>query len=111
LDQLFGDFLNNTHQEESSNVWRLNRMLPVRILRSVFPRPTRLPETGASVERFIILDTPQAAPYVLPDPSDCGNMYVIQGHGSRTILLRPTQECRTVCRTLSVHLPTNYVCK
>ena len=86
-------------------------MLPARILRSVFPRPKQSPSTGASLERFIIVDTPQMAPYRLPDPSDCSNMYIIQGFGSRTLLLRPTQECRQVCKTLSIHLPTNYVCE
>ncbi|XP_055632520.1 uncharacterized protein LOC129772995 [Toxorhynchites rutilus septentrionalis] len=107
LDDLFRHLTNNTQQIESHSVWRCNRMAPARLLRTVFPRPARLPATGVSLERYLIVDTAQAPPYRIPD-AECANMFVIQGHGSRTFLLRPTQECRHRCRTLSVRLPASY---
>lgn len=110
LDDLFRQFVNASQHVESHSVWRCNRMAPARLLRSVFPRPARLPATGVSLERYLIVDTPQALPYRIPD-AECANVFVIQGSGSRTFLLRPTQECRHRCRTLSVRLPANYGCK
>ncbi|XP_055524772.1 uncharacterized protein LOC129718230 [Wyeomyia smithii] len=107
LDDLFRHFMNASQQVESHNVWRCNRMAPARLLRALFPRPARLPATGVSLERYLIVDTPQAVPYRIPD-AECANMFVIQGYGSRTFLLRPTQECRHRCRTLSVRLPASY---
>ncbi|XP_062534109.1 uncharacterized protein LOC134203246 [Armigeres subalbatus] len=107
LDDLFRQFVNASQQVESHSVWRCNRMAPARLLRSIFPRPSRLPSTGVSLERYLIVDTPQALPYRIPD-AECANMFIIQGYGSRTFLLRPTQECRHRCRTLSVRLPASY---
>lgn len=107
LDDLFRQFVNASQQVESHSVWRCNRMAPARLLRSIFPRPARLPPTGVSLERYLIVDSPQALPYRIPD-AECANMFVIQGYGSRTFLLRPTQECRHRCRTLSVRLPASY---
>ncbi|XP_059609478.1 uncharacterized protein LOC132256901 [Phlebotomus argentipes] len=105
---LANDFLNTTLQAESHNVWRCNRMHPARLLRGLFPCPQRLPKTGMALERFLLVDTPAANPYRLPD-MECSNVFVIQAAGSRTIILRPTSECRSKCRTLSVRLPTSYV--
>ncbi|XP_055586264.1 uncharacterized protein LOC129738953 [Uranotaenia lowii] len=112
LDDLFRHFGNgsqstSTTMSESHNVWRCNRMAPARLLRTVFPRPARLPSTGVSLERYLVVDSPQAPPYRIPD-AECANMFVLQGYGSRTFLLRPTQECRHRCRTLSVRLPASY---
>ncbi|KFB43936.1 hypothetical protein ZHAS_00011762 [Anopheles sinensis] len=119
LDDLFRVFVNvsqggtggtpktGTAPPESHSVWRCNRMEPARLLRRLFPRPSRLPATGVSLERYLLIDTPQAPLYSIPD-AECANMFVIQGSGSRTFLLRPTQECRHRCRTLSVRLPPYY---
>ncbi|XP_055684718.1 uncharacterized protein LOC129790905 [Lutzomyia longipalpis] len=105
---LANDFLNTTLQAESHSIWRCNRMHPARVLRQLFPRPQRLPETGMALERFLMIDTPAANPYRLPD-MECSNVFVIQAAGTRTFILRPTSECRSKCRTLSVRLPTSYV--
>uniref|UniRef100_A0A182JRN7 Uncharacterized protein n=1 Tax=Anopheles christyi TaxID=43041 RepID=A0A182JRN7_9DIPT len=117
LDDLFRVFANVTSPaggqgtgrgaRESHNVWRCNRMEPARLLRRLFPRPNRLPATGVSLERYLLIDTPQAPLYSVPD-AECANMFIIQGSGSRTFMLRPTQECRHRCRTLSVRLPPYY---
>lgn len=107
LDDLFRHFVNASQPVESHSVWRCNRMAPARLLRSIFPRPARLPATGVSLERYLLVDSAQAPPYRIPD-AECANMFVIQAYGSRTFLLRPTQECRHRCRTLSVRLPASY---
>ncbi|XP_058054813.1 uncharacterized protein LOC131206315 [Anopheles bellator] len=114
LDDLFRVFANVTGHAgtgrsppESHTVWRCNRMEPARLLRRLFPRPARLPATGVSLERFLLIDTPEAPLYSIPD-AECANMFVIQGSGSRMFLLRPTHECRHRCRTLSVRLPPHY---
>lgn len=95
---------------ESHNVWRSNRMGPARLLRKYFPHPKRFPQTGTALERFMLFDTPEARPYRLPDP-ECPHVFVTQVRGNRKIVLMPTQECKTECRTLSIRLPTSYVCK
>jgi hypothetical protein len=107
LDNLFQNFLNSTNQAESHSVWRCNRMAPARLLRNLFPLPSKFPKTGISLERYIAIDTPNAAPFRIPD-AECANMFLIQAFGVRNILLRPTQECRSVCKTLSVRLPATY---
>lgn len=107
---LANDFLNTTHQAESHSIWRCNRMHPARILRGLFPRPQQLKDTGMSLERVLLIDTPAANPYRLPD-MECSNVFVIQAAGTRTFILRPTSECRSKCRTLSIRLPTSYVCE
>lgn len=107
LDELFNDF-NRTHHEQSHNLWRCNRMQPARLIRRLFTRPERLPKTGIALERYVMIDTPNAASYTLPD-TECSNMYVQQALGTRFIILRPTPECRHKCRTLSVRLPQSFV--
>lgn len=104
------EILNRTHHPESHNVWRCNRMEPARLLRKYFPHPKRFPQTGTSLERFLLFDTPEAKPYRIPD-TECSNVFLTQVQGNRKIVLKPTQECRTECRTLSIRLPTSYVCK
>uniref|UniRef100_A0A1B0DJS8 Uncharacterized protein n=1 Tax=Phlebotomus papatasi TaxID=29031 RepID=A0A1B0DJS8_PHLPP len=91
---LANDFLNTTHQAESHSIWRCNRMHPARILRGLFPRPQQLKDTGMSLERVLLIDTPAANPYRLPD-MECSNVFVIQAAGTRTFILRPTSECRS----------------
>lgn len=107
MDELFHDF-NRTHQIESHNLWRCNRMPPARILRQLFARPARLPETGIALERYLSIDTSEATTYAIPD-AECSNMYIQQALGTRTIILRPTVECRHKCRTISIRLPQSFV--
>lgn len=111
LSDLFTDFLNKTSkQEESNNLWRCNRMNPLRLLRNIIPLPKRLPNTGMSIERYLAIDTGNSPSYKLPD-SDCSNMFIYQVKGLRTIVLKPTTECKDKCRTISVRLHESYVCK
>lgn len=113
LDDLFADFneFNRTkQQDESHNLLKCNRMVPARILRKLFPKPSIMPPTGISLERFLAIDTPRSKPYRIPD-TECSNVFILQGYGKRIIILRPTTECRSMCRTLSVTLPPSYVCK
>ncbi|KAJ6640264.1 hypothetical protein Bhyg_13014 [Pseudolycoriella hygida] len=108
LKDLFADFLNDTHQLDSHTLWRCNRMNPAQILRQIIPKPKRLPNSGMSIERYLAIDTAAAPPYRIPDV-DCSSIFVIQLKGTRTILLRPTTECKHKCRTISVRLPQSYV--
>lgn len=113
LDDLFKDFneFNRTKRQiESNNILKCNRMGPARVLRQLFPKPTIMPMTGISLERFVAIDTPRAKPYRIPD-TECSNVFIVQGYGKRIIILRPTSECRSKCRTLSVTLPPSYVRK
>lgn len=107
LDELFNHF-NHTHHTQSHNIWRCNRMQPARLIRQLFERPQRLPKTGIALERYIMMDSSNAASYSLPD-TECSNMYVQQASGTRFIILRPTPECRNKCRTLSIRLPQSFV--
>lgn len=98
------------HRLQIHNMWRCNRMLPARLLRGLFARPERLPSTGVALERYMAIDTAHAPSYALPD-TECANVYIQQAVGTRFIILRPTNECRHKCRTLSVRLPQSFVRK
>lgn len=112
LNDLFVDFLNFTQertQEKSHNLWRCNRMNPLRLLRKLISLPDRMPNTGMSIERYLAIDTADAPSYSIPD-TDCSNMFIYQLKGLRTIVLRPTSECKDKCRTISVRLQESVVC-
>lgn len=86
-------------------------MNPARIVRTLFPRPQIISEwSGQSVERYIMIDEPNALHHVLPS-FECSYVFVIQGSGQQTVILRPTQECSDSCKTVSVVLKPSYVCK
>lgn len=107
FDNLINDFTNKTHQIESHSLYRINRMIPARILRKYLPK---MPSNGINLERFLAIDTAQASPYRIPD-CECSNIFVVQAMGSRIITLRPTSECRSKCRTISVKLAPSHACK
>lgn len=114
LDHLFDALLlNKTKYDDktSHNLWRVNRMAPARILRTIFPTPKSLPLHAAiGIERYIAFDTVHSASYRLPT-ADCSNMFVYQARGSRTIHLQPTKECEQQCRRTSVRLKENFIRK
>lgn len=86
-------------------------MITARIVRSVFAKPYFLSNrAGQSVERFVFIDGAKSEPYFLPN-TECSYIYLIQGSGERTIILKPSQECSYQCRTLSVTLKPLDVCK
>ncbi|XP_030378036.1 uncharacterized protein LOC115626730 [Scaptodrosophila lebanonensis] len=97
-----------TWSQQAHNLWRCNRMLPARLLRPIFARPSRLPSMGVALERYVAIDTAQAPSYTLPE-TECPNVYVHQAVGTRFIILRPTSECRQRCRTLSLRLTQSFV--
>lgn len=91
--------------------WRFNKMITARIIRSVFLKPYFLSDrTGQSVERFVFIDGAKSQPYFLPN-TECSYVYMIQGSGERTIILKPSKECSYNCKTLSVTLKPLDVCK
>lgn len=86
-------------------------MISARVIRAVFPKPYFLPDrAGQSVERFVFIDGAKSEPYILPN-TECSYVYIIQGSGERTIILRPSAECTHQCKTLSVTLKPLDVCK
>ncbi|XP_017013054.2 uncharacterized protein [Drosophila takahashii] len=109
LEDLFGQFNSSSSwTKQAHSLWRCNRMLPARLLRPIFARPTRLPSMGVALERYVAIDTAQAPAYTLPE-TECPNVYVHQAVGTRFIILRPTSECRHRCRTLSLRLTQSFV--
>lgn len=113
LDDLFEDFLNSTddgHRKESHNLWRCNRMNPLRLLRTLLVHPVELPRTGLSIERFLAIDSSTGPAYEIPE-TECSSVFVYQVTGVRTMIMRPTNECQGRCRTISVRLAQSYVCK
>lgn len=114
LDQLFAAMLNSSGKEAqrpSHNLWRINRMTPARLLRTVFPTPKTIPiHAGIDIERYIAFDIDGGVTYQLPS-TDCSNMFVYQAIGSRLIHLQPTTECKHHCRRLTVKLKQNHTRK
>lgn len=100
------------HQYSDLHIsWRINRMGSARVVRSIFPRPYIISEwSGQSIERYIMIDGPEAPAYPLPNP-DCSYVFVIQGSGERVIILKSSPECSSQCKTVSVLLKPSYVCK
>ncbi|CAG9858370.1 unnamed protein product [Phyllotreta striolata] len=107
LESLFENnesFPSNTHIS-----WRVTKMATARVVRQVFPKPFFLPDrSGQSVERFVIIDGPEADPYALPS-TECSYVFAIQGSGERSIVLKPSKECSNNCRTISVVLKPSYI--
>uniref|UniRef100_A0A1Y1MH36 Uncharacterized protein n=1 Tax=Photinus pyralis TaxID=7054 RepID=A0A1Y1MH36_PHOPY len=110
VQSLDGLFESDLHEHSITHVsWRINRMSPSQIIRKLFPRPYIVSDRfGQSVERFIMIDAPAAEGYSFPN-TECSYVFVIQGSGERTIILKPSKECGSVCRTVSVVLRPSFV--
>lgn len=116
LDQLFDVMLNKSGKiahKSSHNLWRINRMTPARILRTIFSAPKQIPKhAGVDIERYVAFDLNDGEhTYQLPSTDFCSNMFVHQAIGSRVIYLQPTSECTQQCRRLTVKLKQNHTCK
>ncbi|XP_022899972.2 uncharacterized protein [Onthophagus taurus] len=100
---------NLKESSETHISWRINRMTPIQLIRKLFPRPYIISEwSGQSMERYVMINGPKSFPYQLPN-FECSYVFVIQGFGEQTIILKPTQECFGECRTISVILKPSYV--
>ncbi|XP_044747837.1 uncharacterized protein LOC123309057 [Coccinella septempunctata] len=109
LEELFSQNVEALSSSDIHVSWRINRMLPARIMRSVFPKPESLSErSGQSVERFIFIDGAKAHPYMLPG-MECSYISVRQAIGQRTIVLKPSAECSKKCRTVSLVLNSSVI--
>lgn len=91
-------------------LWRCNRMHPTRLLRELIRRPSRLPRTGLHIERYVAVDRAGAPAWRLPD-MECARVFVAQLAGGRTVVLRPSDECRGQCRTVQVRMHEGDVCE
>lgn len=113
LDNLFDVLLNKSGaspSKPSHNLWRINRMAPARLLRTIIPQPKTLPlHSGIDIERYITIDIDGGVTHQMPN-TDCSNMFVHQAIGARMIYLQPTSECKNQCRRLSVQLKQNQIC-
>lgn len=100
--------LEMTESSDTHISWRINRMLPAQIIRSLFPRPRMISEwSGQSIERYVMIDGPKSEGFTLPN-FECSYVSVTQGSGERTVVLKPTKECGHKCRSISVILKENY---
>lgn len=91
--------------------WRINRMNPARLLRTLFPKPHVVSNwTGQSIERYIMIDGSKSLPYAYPN-FECSYIFVMQCSGVRTVILKPSKECGEHCKTVSIILKPSYVCK
>lgn len=106
------NYVPNTKKSGDTHIsWRINRMAPARLIRTLFPKPFIVSErAGQSMERYVMIDEPFTKGYSLPN-LECSYVFVIQAFGERTIILRPSRECGSACRTVSVVLKPSYVCK
>lgn len=108
LEELFGTDC-KTLSSNAHIQWRINKMTAARIIRKLFPRPYFLNErSGQVIERFLTIDGPNSEPYELPN-TECSYVFIIQGAGERTIALKPSNECRYKCKTVSVHMKPSHV--
>lgn len=109
-----GNVLNNNNIQFSKDNfvhWRINRMLPARIIRKLFPRPSFISEwSGQSIERYVLIDGPKSPGYSLPS-FECSYVFVVQGSGERDIILEATPECKDNCRRIPIRLKPSYICK
>ncbi|XP_034942654.1 uncharacterized protein [Chelonus insularis] len=95
--------LKNTHIS-----WRITRVKPGRILRKLFPKLSGTPDWWSqSVERFLLIDEPNASIYNLPNP-ECSNVILRATSGKRLIKLIPSLECQYNCRTNAVVLSAGH---
>lgn len=111
VENLFNNYVPNMSSISVHTAWRINRMNPARLMRSLFPKPHIVPDrAGQAMERYIMVDEPKAGVYTLPN-FECSYIFVIQGSGERTIILKPSRECGSSCKTVSVSLKPSYICK
>ncbi|XP_073966419.1 uncharacterized protein isoform X2 [Choristoneura fumiferana] len=88
-------------------VWKFNTMNIARVLRQAIPRPKVVPKFGQSTERFLIMDSRQELFHV-PD-TECSFSFLLVLSGSRTVDLKPAEECKHQCRSLRVELKETYL--
>nr|XP_023017276.1 uncharacterized protein LOC111506443 [Leptinotarsa decemlineata] len=104
------DLFSNSELPSKTHIsWRITKMKPARLIRQIFRKPSFLPDrSGQSVERFLMFDGNEAEPYELPN-TECSYVFLIQASGERSIILKPSRECASKCRTVSVSLKPSYV--
>ncbi|XP_063379976.1 uncharacterized protein LOC134666677 [Cydia fagiglandana] len=88
-------------------IWKLNTMSVARILRQIIPRPKVVPKFGQSTERFLVIDNSQGQ-FAVPD-TECSFSFLMVLSGSRTVTLKPAEECKHQCRSLKVELKETYL--
>ncbi|XP_022187861.1 uncharacterized protein LOC111046589 [Nilaparvata lugens] len=113
LDDLFSDhspYIGPTDQLNTNIKWRLNRLEPIRLVRNLFGTPKNTPQytAGAAPEKYIIIDEPQGLPYLLPQ-TEGTTVFVVQGSGSRLIVLDPAPQCSTQCHRVSLVLQPQHI--
>ncbi|KAK9508695.1 hypothetical protein O3M35_006188 [Rhynocoris fuscipes] len=96
--------------KDSHITWKLNRLEPTRLIRSLFGMPQRVPNyvAGATPEKYILMDEYKSLPYYLP-ATEGTTVSIIQGYGSRLFVLEPSKECSMSCHRVSVLLKPNHV--
>ncbi|XP_046995356.1 uncharacterized protein LOC124607182 isoform X1 [Schistocerca americana] len=96
---------NPTYLRDGHITWRINRLEPARIIRSLFKRPHFFPNT-VNVERFILIDEANSPPYYQPLPEGY-RVFLMQTCGERLIILEPVPGCNNNCSRVSVLLQSS----
>lgn len=90
---------NNFHTE-----WRIDRLKSLHTVRDHFPRPYFISgDTEIALIRHLYIDGLQAESYDLPS-LEFTNMLIIQGHGSSVFLLKPSYQCKDICKSVKITL-------
>ncbi|CAK1551952.1 unnamed protein product [Leptosia nina] len=96
------EWFSQIKKDNNLYMWKINTLNSARILRQLIPRPKIVPKFGQASERFIIVDT-QRTHFEIPD-TECNYSFLLALSGKRTILLKPAQECKHLCKSLKIDL-------
>lgn len=101
---------NPSLQKNFHVTWKLNRLEPVRQVRQTFGTPRQVPfyVSGATIEKWLLIDEANASPYELPW-TEGTTVFLIQGSGSRLISLEPSVECLSSCHRVSILLRPKHI--
>ncbi|XP_014248830.1 uncharacterized protein LOC106666266 [Cimex lectularius] len=103
----------NTNPSQARDVhtsWKLNRLEPTREVRKLFGFPKKLPNyvSGVTPEKYILIDEKLSPPYQIPG-TEGTTVFLVQGSGTRLVILEPSAECQSSCHRVSVLLTPNHI--
>lgn len=85
-------------------LWKINRVLAAQVIRKIFKRPYFVPNNSeVALQKFLCIDGPESPQYSLPI-TDFADVWVMQGQGSRILVLDPSPPCNQNCSSVSILL-------
>ncbi|XP_067127654.1 uncharacterized protein [Centruroides vittatus] len=107
VDRLQKLWLNGSSAFENPNLhvmWKINRVLAAQVIRKIFKRPYFVPNNSeVALQKFLCIDGPESPQYNLPI-TDFADVWVMQGQGSRILVLDPSPPCNENCSSVSILL-------